>query len=77
MSTELKTLLDKAIAVGLIESDHDTLTIEHPDGERITFDAGESGMETYLQGLLKAWDLIRCGIVEVEQKEDEIAPADL
>lgn len=70
--SNLEKLLDKAIKIGLIEVEekHEKeprFTVRHPDGERITFDRGEADLEAYLEGLLKAWDLIRCGIVETEE----------
>lgn len=76
--SNLENLIDKAVGVGLIETEEKyenemPFTIRHPDGERITFDTSESDAETYLEGLLKAWDLIRCGIVLVDgDKQDSV-----
>lgn len=62
-------LLKQCIKIGLIKeevSDEGGYpSIKHSDGESITFDTGEADLTTYLEGLLKACDLIHCRVVEV------------
>lgn len=73
--SNVEQLLGRCLIVGLVEVEEgnadEPITIRHPDGDRITFDTGEEVLENYLEGLLKAWDLCRCGLVGADDSAEE------
>lgn len=73
LSSSTQDILEKAQSIGLLEEwdwEGYECQIVHPDGERITFDTTEDDLVSYLEGLLKSWDLIQCGIVKLEPRID-------